>query len=43
MIHTQNGDAACETTAFIGTLKSILRCKYCLVVQIVNNNRKKHI
>ena len=25
IIHTQNGDAACETAAFIDTLKSVLR------------------
>ena len=40
IVHTQNGDAACETAAFIGTLKSVLRLKYCLLVNIVNNNRK---
>ena len=40
MVHTQNGDAACETAAFIRTLKSILRRKYRLLVNIVNNNRK---
>ena len=38
--NTQNGDAACETAAFIGTLKSVLRRKYRLLVNIVNNNRK---
>ena len=38
--YTQNGDAACETTAFIGTLKSVLRRKYRLLVHHVNNNRK---
>ena len=38
--YTQNGDAACETAAFIGTLKSELRRKYRLFVNIVNNNRK---
>ena len=38
---TQNGDAACETAAFIGTLNSVLRRKYRLLVNIVNNNRKK--
>ena len=40
IIHTQNGDAACETAAFIGTLKSVLRRKYSLLIIIVNNNRK---
>ena len=40
IVHTQNGDAACETAAFIGTLKSVLRRKYRLLVHIVNNNRK---
>ena len=25
IVHTQNGDAACETASFIGTLKSVLR------------------
>ena len=39
-MHTQNGDAACEAAAFIGTLKSVLRRKYRLLVTIVNNNRK---
>ena len=34
------GDAACETAAFIGTLKSVLRRKHRLLVNIVNNNRK---
>ena len=38
--HTQNGAAACETAAFIGTLKSVLRRKYRLWVHIVNNNPK---
>ena len=38
IVHTQNGDAACETAAFIGTLKSVLRRKYRLLVK--NNNRK---
>ena len=41
--YTQNGDAACETAPFIGTIKSVLRRKYRLLVHIVNNNRKKHI
>ena len=40
IVHTQNGDAACETAAFIGTLKSVLRCKYRLLVHVVNNNKK---
>ena len=40
IVHTQNGDAACETAAFIGNLKSVLRRKYRLLVNIVNNNRK---
>ena len=40
IVHTQNGDAACETAAFIGTLKSVLRRKYRLLVHIVNNNQK---
>ena len=40
IVHTQNGYAACETAAFIGTLKSVLRRKYRLLVNIVNNNRK---
>ena len=40
IVHTQNGDAACETAAFISTLKSVLRRKYRLFVHIVNNNRK---
>ena len=40
IVHTQNGDASCETAAFIGKLKSILRRKYRLLVHIVNNNRK---
>ena len=32
--HTQqNGDKACETAAFIGTLPSVLRRKYRLLVQ----------
>ena len=39
IVHTQNGDAACETAAFIGTLKSVLRSNR-LLVHIVNNNRK---
>ena len=38
--YTQNGDAAWETAAFIGTLKSILRRKYGLLVHLVSNNRK---
>ena len=40
IVHTQNGDAACATAAFIGTLKSVLRLKYRLLVHIVHNNRK---
>ena len=40
IVHTQNGDAARETAAFIGTLKSVLRGKYRLLVHLVNNNRK---
>ena len=40
IVHPQNGDAACETAAFIGTLKSVFRRKYCLLVHIVNINRK---
>ena len=40
IVHTQYGDATCETAAFIGTLKSVLRSKYRLLVHIVNNNRK---
>ena len=40
IVHTQNGDAVCETAAFIGTLKSVLRRKYCLLINIVNNNLK---
>ena len=40
IVHTQNGYAACETAAFIGTLKSVLRRKYRLLVNIVNNNGK---
>ena len=40
IVHTQNGDAACLTAAFIGTLKSVTRRKYHLLVHIVNNNRK---
>ena len=40
IVHTQNGDAACETAAFIGTFKSVLRRKYRLQVHIVNNNHK---
>ena len=43
IVHTQNGGAACETAAFIGTLKSVLRRKYRLLpllVHIVNINRK---
>ena len=40
IVHTQNGDAACETAAFIGTLKSVLLRKYRILVHIVNNNRK---
>ena len=40
IVHTQNGDAACETAAFIGTLKSLLPRKYRVFVHIVNINRK---
>ena len=40
IVHTQNGDAACETAAFIGTLKSVLLCQYGILVHIVNNNLK---
>ena len=40
IVHTQNGDAACETPAFIGNLKSVLRHIYRLLVNIVNKNRK---
>ena len=40
IVHTQSGDAACETAAFIGTLKSVLLRKYRILVHIVNNNRK---
>ena len=40
IVHTQNGDAACETAAFLGTLKSLLLRKYRILVHIVNNNRK---
>ena len=40
IVHTQNGDAACETAAFIGKLKSALLRKYRILVHIVNNNRK---
>ena len=40
IVHTQNGDAACETAALIGTLKSVLLRKYRILVHIVNNNRK---
>ena len=40
IVHTQNGDAACETAEFIGTLKSVLRRKYRFLVHNVNNNRK---
>ena len=40
ILHTQNGNAACETAAFIGTLKGVLRRKYRLLVNIVNNNQK---
>ena len=40
IVRTQNGDATCETAAFIGTLKSVLCRKYRLLVQIVNNNGK---
>ena len=36
-----DGDAACENAAFIGTLKSVLRRKYRLLVNIVNNNKNK--
>ena len=39
-VQTQNGDGACETAAFIGTLKSVLRRKYRLLVHIVNINQK---
>ena len=39
ILQTQNGNAACETAAFIGTLKGVLRRKYRLLVNIVNNNR----
>ena len=39
-IHTQNGVAACETAAFIGTLKYVLRRKYRLLENIVYNKRK---
>ena len=28
IVHTQNGDAAGETAAFIGALNSVLRRKY---------------
>ena len=40
IVHTQNGDAASETAAFIGALKSVLLRKYHILVHIVNNNRK---
>ena len=40
IVHTQNGDAACETAAFIGTLKSVLLRKYRILVHIINNNKK---
>ena len=40
ILHSQNGDAACETDAFKGTLKSVLLRKYRILVHIVNNNRK---
>ena len=40
IVHTQNGDTACETAVFIGTLKSVLRRKCRLLIHIVNNNRK---
>ena len=39
IVHTQNGDAVCETDVFIGTLKSVLSLKYRLLVHIVDNNR----
>ena len=41
IVQTQNGDAASETAAFIGTLKSILLRKYRILVHIVNNIRKQ--
>ena len=40
IVHTQNSDAACETAAFIGTLKSVLLHKYRILIHNVNNNRK---
>ena len=43
LVRLLNGNAACETAPFIGTIKSVLRRKYRLLVHIVNNNRKKHI
>ena len=39
IVHTQNGDAACETASIIGTLKGVLLSKYRILVHIVNNNR----
>ena len=40
IVHTQNGNAACDSAAFIGTLKSVLLRKYRILVHIVNNNQK---
>ena len=40
IVHTQNGDAACETASFIGTLKYVLRRKYRLLENIVYKKRK---
>ena len=40
IVHTQNGDTAWETAAFIDILESVFRCKYRLLVHYVNNNRK---
>ena len=41
IVYTQNSDAAWETAAFIGTLKSVLRNKYRSLLHFVYSNRKK--
>ena len=38
---TQNGDAACETAAFIDALKSVLRNKYRSLLYFAYSNREK--
>ena len=40
IVHTQNGNAACVTAAFIGTLKSALRRKCCILITIENTYMK---